>query len=145
MKKLYLILLIFFALSSCKKDKTDQDLADLRTIAGVWKLEGDNDFTIEFIPEYGKEPGGLYTDPYTKKEGEIIIREEDVVENVRFVYQAASKTNLAVLLSDNVYYNYELIIINKNNITLTHEYRTVDPNPPAPVLPFPEGQYAKVK
>ncbi len=76
MNKLYLILLTLVTLSSCKdKDAINEQWVDLRGIAGTWEFNGDRDFTVEFIPDYGKD----------LKRGKLITREKEEYQNI-FIY-----------------------------------------------------------
>ncbi|NGM62100.1 hypothetical protein G5B30_09255 [Sphingobacterium sp. SGG-5] len=136
MKKLYLILLTLFALSSCKdKDTIDQDWIDLRGIAGTWKFNGDSEFTIEFIPDYGKD----------MKTGKLITREngnvEDIVDIVGFLNPDGYPPLIFLSEDSPVGNSLEINIINKEDIRIHCIYDGSVPLVPRPV---PDGHYTKV-
>lgn len=148
MKKLYLILLILFALSSCKESP---DLVDLPTIAGTWRFNGDPDYTVEFILDYGKIPA---KEKHYLKEGMLHLREgklvtrvrghiEDTVDIVDFM-QGEGEALIALAEDSPIGRRLAMKIKNKENIFMSIGFFILD-DPQAPPRPLPEGHYIKVK
>ncbi len=135
MKKIYFILLTLFVLSSCKdKDTIGHDWIDLRGIDGTWKFNGDRDFTVEFIPEYGKDltKGKLIT----RKEGDI----EDVVDIVGFIHPEGYPPLIFLSEDSPVGNSLEINIINKEDIRIHCIY---DGSVPLVPRPIHDGHYIK--
>ena len=119
------------------------DFVDPRTLEGVWRFNGDRDYTIEFILNYGKNParGILHL-----REGKLITRVqghiEDTVDIVDFI-QGEGEALIALADDSPVGRRLATAIINEKNIMIRNGFINSDDSPFP--RPLPEGYYTKVK